>query len=51
MNHSQARVTARALGCSVAPSASRMRAEVRSRTSVISAPTSGTLPALSISLR
>ena len=46
-----ARGRARLRRVAPAPRPSRMRAEVRSRTSAISAPTSGTLPALSISLR
>jgi 4-amino-4-deoxy-L-arabinose transferase-like glycosyltransferase len=53
MNHSHARAAERSLGGGSAPTPkpSRMRAEVRSRTWVISSPTSGTPPALSISLR
>ena len=53
MNQSQARTAARSLGGGSAPTPrpSKMRAEVSSRTRVIHAPTSGTLPALSISLR
>jgi hypothetical protein len=53
MNHSHPRAAARSLGGggSPAPMPSRMRADVRSRTSSISAPTSGTLPALSTSFR
>ena len=53
MNQSQPRAAARICGGggSPAPSPSRIRAEVASLISSISAFTSGTLPALSISLR
>ncbi len=53
MNQSQPRAAARSRGggsCST-PSPARIRAEVSSRIARISAPTSGTLAALSISLR